>query len=102
MICKILFVLTVYLTILPALNAQIDIAPRLVGKYLGQKPPGMTAVLFAKGIVSTDSIEHSAPAFSLDGNLVLWTKIYNGKPSFLVEMKKENGIWTLPAIPSFA
>ena len=72
------------------------------GAYLGQKPPGMEATVFAQGVVSTDSIEHSSPAFSPDGKIVLWTKIYSGKPSFLVEMRMENGIWTHPARPSFA
>jgi Tol biopolymer transport system component len=72
------------------------------GKYLGQKPPGTTAVLFAKGIVTTDSIEHSAPAFSPDGKIVLWTKIYKGHPTFLVEMRMQNGVWTQPSLPSFA
>jgi Tol biopolymer transport system component len=74
----------------------------LKGKYLGQKPPGMAATLFAEGIVSTDSIEHSSPAFSPDGHIVLWTKIYDGKPAFLVEMRNVNGVWTNPAPPSFA
>jgi len=99
--CKILFVLSLHVSTLCAIHAQTGKIPTLKGKYLGQKPPGMDAVLFAKGIVSTDSIEHSAPAFSPDGNTVLWTKIYTGKPAFLVEMKKKNGVWTQPAIPSF-
>src|SRR5882724_10685510 len=74
----------------------------LHGKYLGQEPPGTTAKLFAKGIVSSDSLEHSAPAFSPDGKLVLWTVIYRFKPAFLLEMKSINGEWTKPAPPSFA
>ena len=72
------------------------------GSYLGEKTPGMIAIIFAKGIVSTDSIEHSSPTFSPDGKLVLWTKIYSGKPSFIVEMKHEGGRWTNAATPSFA
>src|SRR5438270_10286292 len=99
---KILFVLGAQLMLLTALHAQTNVTSNLKGEYLGQGPPGMTAVLFAKGIVSTDSIEHSAPAFSPDGNRVLWTKIYKGKPTFLVEMRKENRRWTAPSKPSFA
>jgi len=72
------------------------------GAYFGEKPPGMTATIFAKGIVSTDSIEHSSPAFSPDGRLVLWTRIYSGKPAFIVEMKQKGGAWTNPTVPSFA
>jgi Tol biopolymer transport system component len=99
---KFRFMLAIHLMILSALNAQKGSVPKLKGAYLGQKPPGMEAVLFAEGIVSTDSIEHSAPAFSPDGRLVLWTKIYKGKPAFLVEMKNEKGRWSQPARPSFA
>ena len=100
--CKILFILSFCFVIIVESNAQINSTKELRGKYFGQKPPGMTASIFAEGIVSTDSIEHSAPAFSPDGSIVLWTKIYKGKPSFIVEMRKENGVWTQPALPSFA
>jgi Tol biopolymer transport system component len=72
------------------------------GQYFGEKPPGMTAIIFATGIISTDSIEHSSPAFSPDGKLVLWTKIYSGKPAFIVEMKQVGGTWTNLHAPSFA
>jgi hypothetical protein len=72
------------------------------GKYFGEKPPGMAATIFAEGIVSTDSIEHSAPTFSPDDRTVLWTKIYHTKPAFLVEMSMKNGEWTQPHLPSFA
>jgi Tol biopolymer transport system component len=70
--------------------------------YFGERPPGMTATTFANGIISTDSIEHSSPAFSPDGKLVLWTRIYSGKPAFIVEMKRTGQGWTKPAAPSFA
>lgn len=73
------------------------------GKYLGQKPPGMEPELFAPGIISTRYYEHSAPAFSPDGNIVLWTVIYErGKPAQLLEMRQVNGVWSKPAIPTFA
>jgi L-ascorbate metabolism protein UlaG (beta-lactamase superfamily) len=45
---------------------------KLTGDYLGQTPPGDTPLVFARGIVSTDDLEHSAPAFSPDGNEVFW------------------------------
>ena len=70
--------------------------------YLGQKPPGMVAELFAPGIVSTKSYEHSAPAFSPDGSVVLWTVVDSTYRGSLLEMKYENGQWSKPARPSFA
>jgi hypothetical protein len=75
---------------------------RLEGKYLGQPLPGDIPVLFAKGIVSTDSIEHSAPAFSPDGKRVLWTVINRPQPAFMLESRLENGVWTVPAKTSFS
>jgi len=96
-------ILTGLLFLVCVAHSQISSKAKIRGKYFGQNPPGMNAVLFAKGIVSTDSIEHSAPAFSPDGRIVLWTKIYQGRPAFLVEMRmKKNGIWTQPSLPSFA
>ena len=84
------------------LFAQSRLFKNPKGNYLGQPPPGNIAALFAPGLVSTDSIEHSSPTFSPDGNLVLWTKIFRGKPAFIVEMKYRRGKWTKPQSPSFS
>src|SRR4249919_420504 len=74
----------------------------LKGKWLGQTPPGLTPVVFAKGVVSSDSLEHSAAIFSPDGRRLLWTVIHRGKPAYLLEMRLIDGQWTDPAKPSFA
>jgi len=97
----------IYLRILSALLAAIG-SGGCTGErenridYLGQKPPGMVAEIFAPGIVSTNSYEHSAPAFSPDGSVVLWTVLDSAFRAHLVEMKYEDGIWSKPGIPSFA
>jgi Tol biopolymer transport system component len=70
--------------------------------YLGQKPPGVTAELFAPGVISTKLYEHSAPAFSPDGNLVLWTIVDKRYRASLYEMRFEGGKWSTPYRPSFA
>jgi len=44
--------------------------PVLTGPYLGQKPPGRTAELFAPDIIAADL--HSVTAFSPQGNEVYW------------------------------
>lgn len=67
--------------------------------YFNQKPPGLQAERFAPGIVSTLLYEHSAPAFSPDGKIVLWG-LYHGK-NYLLESRWENGAWTKPDKPSF-
>ena len=46
--------------------------PVLKGDYLGQNPPYDTPVVFARGIVSDNNQQHSAPSFSPDGNIVFW------------------------------
>jgi len=70
--------------------------------YLGQNPAGMTAELFAPGIVSTDAYEHSSPAFSPDGSVVLWTVVDQNYRASLREMTYENGQWSASGRPSFA
>ncbi len=70
--------------------------------YPGQKPPGMQAELFAPGLVSSGLSEHSAPAFSPDGSVVLWTVMDKNYRGYLLEMVYSNGAWSRPARPSFA
>ena len=70
--------------------------------YLGQEPPGMTATLFAPGILSTNANEHSAVAFSPDGSVVLWAIMDSQYRGRLFEMRYENGLWSKPASPAFA
>lgn len=78
-------------------------APQATGRYFNQKPPGLRPELFAPGIISTKYYEHSAPAFSPDGQTVLWTVIYERqKPARLLAMQLQDGRWTPPAPPAFA
>ncbi len=70
--------------------------------YLGQKPPGMVAEIFAPGLISTNSYEHSAPAFSPDGSIVLWTVVDKDYRASMFQMKYEQGKWSTPNRPSFA
>lgn len=70
--------------------------------YLGQAPPGMQATLFAPGLISTNHFEHSAPAFSPDGRLVLWTVLDKNYRASLYEMSYAQGKWSSPHRPSFA
>ncbi len=71
--------------------------------YLGQKLPGDKAELFAQGIISTNSFEHSSPVFSPDGRKVLWSVMK--MPSYhtiILEMNYRDGKWSSPHSPSFS
>lgn len=68
--------------------------------YLGQTPPGETPLIFAPGIISTDStIEHGYPTFSPDGNTVFWQSNLRYKEKeteiFLKTMCRVEGQWTV-------
>ena len=77
---------------------------KLTGPYLGQKPPGMTAALFAPGVVSTGYFEHSSPTFSPDGREMFWgvqesDSFSNPRP--IVFMERIDGAWTKPRMAPF-
>ena len=71
--------------------------------YLDQEPPGNSAILFAPGLVSTEGMEHSAPVFSPDGSLVVWTVVPDGfqKPAYTLEMSWNHEKWSAPRRVSF-
>jgi ribosomal protein L24E len=73
-----------------------DKFPRLRGAYLGQKPPGDRAELFAPGIIST-CMQHSSAYFSPDGKEVYFSRMLP-QPSAIMFMKEENGVWTKPRV----
>ena len=78
----------------------------LKGDYLGQQLPGDIPVVFAHGIISTDStIEHGSPTFSPDGNEVYWQSNlrHKGKETkiFLKTMRRLEDQWTAPVPSSY-
>ena len=59
--------------------------PEVTGPYVGQEPPGMTAEIFAPGIISTDKSEINS-VFALGGNefyFTTWTKKTGTKINFI-------------------
>ena len=77
----------------------------LHGDYLGQTPPDDTPKVFAPGIVSTQALEHSAPAFSPDGKEMYWSVIRNQHDTVFQDIKyiKWNGSeWTKPQTAPFS
>jgi L-ascorbate metabolism protein UlaG (beta-lactamase superfamily) len=78
---------------------------RLAGDYFGQPAPGATPQVFARGVVSSDLQEHGAPAFSPDGNEVVWSSNRRPGPDneqwigAVMTMRRENGRWSAPYVP---
>ncbi len=63
----------------------------------------MVAQVFAPGIISTDAIEHSSPAFSLDGKTVLWAVMkMPSYQTYLAEMNFKNNKWSQAHVPTFS
>lgn len=78
----------------------------LRGDYFGQAPPGETPIIFAPGIISTDStIEHGSPTFSPDGNTVFWQSNLRHKEKeteiFLRTMRRIEGQWTIAEVSPY-
>jgi hypothetical protein len=80
-------------------KSERDFNP-LMGPYLGQNPPGLTAEVFAPGIVSTEHGEFCS-VFSPDGNEFYFA--LTGAPyPVIVAMRQINGQWTEPEIAPFS
>ena len=82
----------------PARENPLDF-PVLKGPYLGQKPPGTTAAIFAPGIVSTGFTESYA-FFTPDGKelyYMLWGAPYN----VILHMREGENSWGKPRVASF-
>jgi len=76
--------------------------PELTGPYLGQKPPGAFAELFAPGIISFGHHEHRL-AISPDGTEIYFT-VFAGEPARAMIMcsQLKNGVWMTPAVAPFS
>jgi hypothetical protein len=85
-------------------NAQQKDFPKLTGPYLGQKPPGMKAEVFAPGIVSTEKNEGLFGFFN-SGKLFLFSRTdpdfvdWRNEPVYIMEQK--NRIWSKPRLSPY-
>ncbi|NIM51042.1 MAG: hypothetical protein GTN62_10720 [Gemmatimonadales bacterium] len=73
-------------------------AQGLAGEYLGQRPPGDTAELFAPSVVSTCK-EHSAAMFTPDGMELYFGRLF---PAAIYVMRQVDGVWTEPEVAPFS
>jgi len=74
------------------------------GPYLGQTPPGMTAVLFAPGLIPEDE-SVGCSGFLNDGTVFVFSSMKPGtdwrfKPTYVMEL--EDGKWTEPEVAPFS
>lgn len=73
--------------------------PALSGPYLGQTPPGDSAVLFAPGIVSTGLSELNT-VFTPDGDEFYYA-VDTGLDWVILMTRQMDGAWTEPVVTSF-
>jgi uncharacterized protein (TIGR02145 family) len=50
-------------SVMPSVGIVVQESTKPSNDYLGQAPPEATPAVFARGLVSTENLEHSAPAF---------------------------------------
>ncbi|MGD9020879.1 MAG: hypothetical protein PVF46_03725, partial [Lysobacterales bacterium] len=74
----------------------------LEGPYLGQATPGMTAELFAPGIISVDGRYEFAVGFAPGGDRILFTVQTEDDEVKVLHTRQVGGRWTAPAPVSLA
>ena len=79
---------------------QSDGLIKISGPYLGQKPPGKTAQIFAPGLISTGHNERIA-CFSQDGR-ELYFMLYGSPIGVLLFTKEKEGAWSKPKVMPFS
>jgi Tol biopolymer transport system component len=79
-------------------RAPQDDFPVLKGPYLGQKPPGMTAEIFASGVVSLEGRYEFGLGFSPEGDELLFTGAIPEEPSLVYHSRIVDGRWTKPKL----
>jgi len=97
---KLILVSLMLLVAAITISAQQTDFPKLIGPYLGQKPPGMTPEIFAPGIVST-CLDELNSVFSPDGQEFYFC-VRNMGASSLFVMKCAKGFWSRPEPLPFA
>lgn len=75
----------------------------LKGPYLGQSPPGAEPEVFAPGIITSANINHSAPAFSPDGDEIYWSRVQKHPPRVrILHMQRVEEHWSKPSLVPFS
>ncbi len=75
--------------------------PDVAGPYFGQEPPGMTAEIFAPGIISTDRSEINS-VFAPDRDEFYFTAWTRETGTKIMVTSQIDGRWTAPEVASFS
>jgi len=79
-----------------------SVFPTLTGDYLGQRPPGEQAALFAPGIVSTGLLTRDV-AMTPDGHeFYFCVAVGQYSYSAILVSKRIDGVWTEPEVAPFS
>ncbi|MBN1820327.1 MAG: PD40 domain-containing protein [Prolixibacteraceae bacterium] len=73
-------------------------------RHLEQNFPDDIAKIFASDVISTEKLEHSAPAFTPDGKEIYWSVIRFSNDSIFQDImftKLQDGKWTEPKMAPF-
>jgi WD40-like Beta Propeller Repeat len=92
--------LVLSISILIGVAAEPQGFPVLKGPYLGQEPPGMTPVVFAPGIISTDATE-GASSFAHDHSFYLFARARSDQDGILITQQRD-GSWSEPQLAAFS
>jgi len=91
---RIVLLIVLFINIVPAKAPDKEVSSKdstiLTGEYLGQKPPGDSLEIFARGILPSSNY-HTTPVFTPDGKEVYYKM--QGRNTISM-MKMENGVWS--------
>ena len=78
--------------------------PVLKGPYLGQKPPGLTPMIFASGVITTNNYE-GCSGFISEGSVFVFNRSAHSDSNLtyipIYTMKLQDGKWTKPNSSTF-
>jgi Tol biopolymer transport system component len=97
---RITFICFMLVTVIAMSCARKDL-PKLTGPYLGQKPPGTKAEIFAPGIVSTGEFER-ALVFAPQGSEAFFQMRGRGYRMYIIHLQRINGYWAKPEMAFFS
>jgi len=100
---RVLLLITISFVFSPHAFATLsyDDWPDVAGPYFGQEPPGMTAEIFAPGVISTDRSEINS-VFAPDRDEFYFTTWTTETGTKILVTRQVEGRWSAPEVASFS